>query len=44
MTDSQEETINSQVVAFFIRFTHTLHQMNTFHTILSEQAHGIVLK
>ena len=44
MTNSQEESINSQIITFFIRFTHTFHQMNTFYTVLSKQTYGIMFK
>ena len=44
MADSQEETVNSHIIALLIRFTHTLYQMYTFHTVLSKQAYGIMFE
>ena len=35
MADSQKESVNRQVITFFVAFTLTLYQMNTFYAILS---------
>ena len=44
MTDSQEETVDSQVVVFFIGFAFALHEVNTFYAIVAEQTYCIVFE
>ena len=44
VTDGQEESVNSHIVAFFVGFTHTFHYVHAFHTVIAKQTYSIVFK
>ena len=44
MTDSQEETVDCQIITLFIRFAHTFHQVHAFHAVIPIQPYRIMFK
>ena len=44
MADSEEETIDRQVVALFVSFALALYEVSTLYTILAIKACGIMLE
>ena len=44
MTDSKEESVNSNIILLFISLTLAIYKMHTFYAILSIKPNGIMLK